>query len=146
MSLLPIIDEKKTQDKVKDYLKKDFPRFVVKAGYSMLEVKSPKFDGVGGNGNNVRNNLEDNIVDHIEAKPMVIATVDAINNCPEKPSWILRQLYLEGMTDAEVERASIYSHSTYQDKKKAAWLWFADAFQNTKDFHVYKQVGWKQFT
>lgn len=85
----------------------------------------------GGKGSNVRNILEDNIVDHFEARPMVIATVNAINNCPEKPSWILRQLYLEGLSDAEVERRSIYSHSTYQDKKKDAWLWFADAFQNT---------------
>jgi len=119
---------------------------VVKAGYSMLQVKSPRFDGIGGKSGSVRNNLEDNIIDHFEAKPMVIATVKAINNCPGNPSWILRQLYLEDMTDAEVERGSIYSHSTYQDKKKEAWLWFADAFQNTIDFHVYKQVGWEDFT
>lgn len=146
MGLLPRVDEKATQDNVKEYLKKDFPRLVVQAGYSMLEVQSPSFGGIGSKSSNVRNSIEDKIMNHFDARPMVIATIRAIDNCPEKPSWILRKLYIDGMTDAEVERASIYSHSTYQDKKKDAWLWFADAFQSTKDFHVYERVGWRQYT
>lgn len=146
MGLLPRVDEKATQDNVKEYLKKEFPRLVVQAGYSMLEVQSPSFGGIGSKGNNVRNSIEDRIIDHFDARPTVIATIKAINNCPEKPSWILRQLYIEGMTDSKVEIASNYSHSTYQDKKKIAWLWFADAFQATKDLHVYEKVSWKQYT
>lgn len=146
MGLLPRVDEKATQDNVKEYLKKEFPRLVVQAGYSMLEVQSPSFGGIGSNGNNVRNSIEDKIVDHFNARSTVLATIRAINHCPEKSSSILRKLYIYGMTDAEVERSSIYSHSTYQTKKKDAWLWFADAFQSTRDFHVYEEVSWKQYT
>jgi phage transcriptional regulator, ArpU family len=146
MGLLPRVDEKATQNNVKEYLKKEFPRLVVQAGYSMLEVQSPSFGGIGSKGNNVRNGIEDKIVDHFNAKPTVIATIRAIDHCPEKSSSILRKLYICGMTDAEVERSSSYSHSTYQNKKKDAWLWFADAFQSTRDFHVYEEVSWKQYT
>jgi len=146
MSLLPRVNETETQDKVKNYLKKDFPRLVMQAGYSMLQVQSPSFGGIGSNSSNVRNSLEDKMVDHFEAKPIVLATIKAINHCPEKASWILRELYIKELKDSEVERASMYSHSTYQEKKKVAWLWFADAFQNTEDLHVYEEVSWKKFT
>lgn len=81
MSLLPRINETETQDKVREYLKKDFPRLVMQAGYSMLDVKSPSFGGIGSKSSNVRNSLEDKIVDHFEARPKVIATIRAINNC-----------------------------------------------------------------
>lgn len=146
MSLLPRINESKTQDNVKEYLKEDFPRLVMQAGYSMLEVQSPSFGGVGGSSNSYRNSLEDKIVDHFEVRPKVIATVKAINNCPGKYSVILKELYILNRRDWEVERDVNYGHTQYQNKKKIALLWFADAFQSTQDFHVYEEVSWKQFT
>jgi len=146
MSLLPRINETETQDKVREYLKKDFPRLVMQAGYSMLDVKSPSFGGIGSKNSNVRNSLEDKIVDHFEARPKVIATIRAINNCPGRYSLILKDLYVKGMKDYETETDVNFGHTQYQTKKKIALLWFADAFQATEDLHVYEQVTWSQFT
>ncbi|WDT66090.1 hypothetical protein NV391_02475 [Companilactobacillus crustorum] len=146
MGLLPQVDEKATQDNVKEYLKKDFPRLVVQAGYSMLEVQSPSFGGIGSKGNNVRNGIEDKIIDHFDARPIVNDTVRAINHCPEKYSLILRGLYIEDLKDWEIESKVSYGHTQYTTNKKIALLYFADAFQSIDDLHIYEEVSWKQYT
>lgn len=139
MVFLPKIEIKKTEDKVERYLEEEFPRLVVQAGYSMLEVQSPKFDSVGSSGS-VRNSMEDRIVGHFDAQPKVIQTVNAINRCPKISKKILWSLYVKEMSNREAQLSIGYSRSQYGKLKKRALLWFADSFQRVQDLHVYKTV------
>lgn len=149
MGLLPEIDEKKTQDKVRHYLEKEFPRLVLQAGYSMLEVQSPKFDITGGSGANVRNSLEDKIIDHFKARPEVFATVKAIRRCPEPYKQILIDLYVKDLQGVDVQEIMGYGHAQFNILKKRSLLYFADSFQNHHDFHEYKDDDiiktWKNY-
>lgn len=144
-----MVDEKGTESNVRKYLEKEFPRLVLQAGYSMLDVQSPKFDITGGGGHSVRNSIEDKIDGHFYAEQLVSSTIRSIRKCPIKCQRILYDVYVKGRNDIDVQLDLKYEHAQYNVVKNKAFLYFADSFQRVHDFHEYMNdddmQDWKSF-
>ncbi|MQS44259.1 ArpU family phage packaging/lysis transcriptional regulator [Companilactobacillus mishanensis] len=136
MGLLPVIDEVETQGEVRSYFEQEFPRLVLQAGYSMLDIQSPSFTGMP-KGSFV-NNTEESMMRHLEAIDLVQATIESITKCPETEKNILMFAYVYKMRDRNIQIRLGYQHSRYNLLKNQALLAFADAFQKYHDFHVYE--------
>ncbi|QGG60097.1 DUF1492 domain-containing protein [Loigolactobacillus bifermentans] len=136
VGLLPVLNTNKTEDNVRNFLINEFPRFVVKAGYSMVDVKSPRFSALPKS-EPVGNGIEDALVEHADAPRIVTAAVNAIRRCPDKYQKILYMAYILELTDDEIIEQVPYERSQYYRLKSEALRWFADAFENTFDLHVY---------
>lgn len=138
MGLLPVLNTYKTEDNARNFLTDEFPRFVVKAGYSMVDVRSPRFSALPKS-TPVGNGAEDAMVDHADAPRIATAAVNAIRRCPDKYQKILSMAYILELTDDEIIEQVPYERSQYYRLKSEALRWFADAFENTFDLHAYIQ-------
>lgn len=148
MGLLKRVDTDKTEANVKRYFEVEFPRLVLQAGYSMLDVQSPKFDITGGNASGINNGTEDGIINHFDAQRLVKLTVNAINRCPMIYKKILRSVYVMEQPDITTQMSLGYQHAQYNVLKNKAYLYFADSFYRTHDFHCYLEsddLDWKEF-
>lgn len=149
MGLLRQVDTDRTEKNVKNYFEKEFPRLVLQAGYSMLDVQSPKFDVTGISSLSGDNSTENGMISHFEAQRLVKATVKAINRCPLIYRKILRAVYLNDQPDITTQMSLGYQHAQYNVKKKKAYLYFADSFIKIHDFHAYLKEDqirdWKEY-
>ncbi len=139
MGLFPELDEQQTIDNVKYYFLEEFPRVKARAHMNLTNVQSPSFDAVGGG--NGRNSQEDKIYGRLWAIDLVKATYKTIDNCPEENSCktILKYNYLYGKSNTEVMELIGYEKSQYNDLKRAALLYFADAFDDYYTTQVFMQ-------
>ncbi|WP_125588367.1 ArpU family phage packaging/lysis transcriptional regulator [Companilactobacillus jidongensis] len=138
MKLMPDINKKKTYVSVRKYFEKDFQRFVLMAGYSMLEVQSPRFSVTPTSHNNSGNGQENKIIGHFEAQEIVKTTIKSINSCPDPSNKILINVYIKQMMNVDVQDLLGYGHAQFNVLKNRAFLNFADAFMNVTDLHVYE--------
>lgn len=136
VGLLPIVNTSETEDNARNFLTEEFPRFVVKAGYSSVDIKSPRFSAIP-RGTSVDNGVENNMIEHIDAPRIVNAVIDAINRCPEKYRKILKLCYVDQLSESAILARLNYERSTYYRLKALALNWFADAFESTMDLHSY---------
>lgn len=136
MGLLPAVNSNRTQDNVRNFLTDEFPRFIVKSGYSQLEVQSPRISDLPKS-QIVGNNVEDGMIDYFESNRIVLAVVNAIDRCPKPYSKILRMAYILEMKDDDIIITVPYERTQFYRLKAKAFLWFADAFEDTYDLHVY---------
>lgn len=136
MGLLPAINVNRTMDSVRNFLTDEFPRYVVKSGYSLLEVQSTRISGMP-KAQVFKNNTEESMVDHFESNRIVLLVVQSINKCPDPYSKILRMAYILEMKDDDIIETVPYERSQFYRLKAKALLWFADAFEDTYDLHVY---------
>lgn len=137
MDLLPIVNKEATEDIVRTFLDIDFPRYVLKAGSSMVDVKSPSFSSLPPS-TKAGNSVEDNMIEHIDAPKIVNAVIDAINRCPDIYKQILRLKFILQLTDEQVNARLPYGRAQYYRLKAISMLYFADAFENTEDLHIYE--------
>ncbi len=138
VGLLPIENICETENNVRNFLSEEFPRFIVKAGYSTVDIQSPKFSAIP-HGTSVSNGVENNMIEHIDAPRIVNAVIDAINRCPEKYRKILKLCYVDQLSESAILARLNYERSTYYRLKALSLNWFADAFENTIDLHSYKK-------
>ncbi|MFC6324024.1 ArpU family phage packaging/lysis transcriptional regulator [Companilactobacillus baiquanensis] len=136
MSLFPEIDETETINNVVEYFERDFPRLIAQSHLNLSYIQSPKFDVIGGGGG-TRNSQEDKLVDHISAPEYVKATMRLINNCPDTYRTILKYKYVYGRSSLEVTDMVGYGQTRYNELRKQALLYFADAFMDFEDLHIY---------
>jgi len=136
VGLLPAVNSNRTQDNVRNFLTDEFPRFIVKSGYSQLEVQSPRISDLPKS-QIVGNSAEDGMVDYFESNRIVLAVVKAIDRCPKPYSKILRMAYIEEMNDTDIIVTVPYERSQFYRLKAKAFLWFADTFEDTCDLHIY---------
>lgn len=134
--LLPDIDRRKTIDNVKNYFDHEFPRLVAQSHVSLTYIQSPSFDSVGNNGS-TRNNQEDKIVGKLGAKEYIQITMKLINNCPHDYKVILKSHYIHHLVNTDVQELVGYAPTRYNELKNLALLYFADAFIDCYDLHVY---------
>lgn len=80
MGLLPTINELKTAQTARMYLNDKFPKLVMMAGFSMIDVKSPQFS-ITPITPHVDNGTERNMINRLNASQLVNDTIDAIKRC-----------------------------------------------------------------
>lgn len=137
MGLLPTLNTYKTEDNVRNFLIKEFPRLVIMAGYSMVDVKSPRFSATPKS-TSVGNGVENNMVGHIDAPRIVDAVILTIKHCPADDCTILTMAYIQGLKDEIIIDRVPYERSQYYKLKSAALRYFADGFTKMYDLHVYE--------
>ena len=133
------IDHKATEDNVKQFLSREYPRMKRIARRDNTGVSSPSMDGmpkVSAYGNSVERRL----VQSIYAKQVVEAVQDAIDCCDAFSSKVLTLLYLDGYSDTQTYTAIGYQRRNYfQRIKPRALLEFAEAYL-LDDLKIYKSA------
>lgn len=136
LSILPEINKEATIQNVRDFFKNDFPRLVAQSHINLSYIQSPSFDNTG-NKDNVRNIQEDSIVRKINAKDVVIETMQIINNFPDVYKIIIKSSFINNLTNNTVCELIGYGPTRLGQLKKESLIYFADAFTYT-DLHVYE--------
>ncbi|HCD08222.1 MAG TPA: hypothetical protein DEQ50_08210 [Lactobacillus sp.] len=136
VGLLPDIDRRKTIENVKNYFEHEFPRLIAQSHISLTFVQSPSFDSIGS-GISTRNNQEDKIIGKLSAKEYLKITMKLISNCPHEYMLILKNYYVHNMTNDDLQDLLGYGSTRYNELKNLALLYFADAFTDYYDLHVY---------
>lgn len=136
MGLLPEINEEETIENVRYYFEHDFPRLVAQSHINLNYIQSPSFDSMGG-GTSVRNSQEDKIVGKISAKEYVALTMRLISNFPREYKIIIKNGFINHQDNYTLCDGIGCSTTKLNDLKKKALLYFADAFQEFEDLHIY---------
>ena len=125
----PEIDVKATENNVKRFLLRDYPRAKRMAGKNITNLQSPSINGMPS-GTPVGNPKEQQIVQRAYAQQVVIATEEAIGLCDTVSQQILRMLYQKHYNDTMCFVSLHYGKSQYFNHlKPQALLQFAEAFQ-----------------
>lgn len=133
------IDQKATEENVKHFLGREYPRMKRIAGRDNTGISSPSFDGMP-KGTNNGNSVERRLVQSIYAKQVVQATYNAIQSCDAFSCKVLTLLYLDGRSDTETYLAIGYQRRNYfQRIKPKALLEFAEAYL-LDDLKIYKSA------
>nr|DAX90268.1 MAG TPA: transcriptional regulator [Caudoviricetes sp.] len=131
------IDHKATEDNVKQFLSREYPRMKRIAGRDRTGVSSPSMDGMP-KGSSYGNSVERRLVQSIYAKQVVEAVQDAIHCCDAFSCKVLTMLYINGYSDTQTYTAIGYQRSNYFSRvKPKALLQFADAYL-LDDLKIYK--------
>lgn len=136
MALLPIVDSKKTERRVKLFLKGHCRR-VLRAGRTDT-IQSPQITGMPGS-QSILPTAENHIVMRLQAQQEVGETMRVIEHLDHKSQVILTQLYLQSNPkyDWEVMNDLGYGKTQYTEFKHWALLSFADGYM-LEDLHAYK--------
>lgn len=120
-------EEKKTIKQVKQFFKKDYPRYKQLSVFA--DLGSVNFDGVKSSSN--INHQEQRMVKAIEAK-RIVKLVDTIidNICDSRYKTILKKCYLQNVPKWQVENELMYSHSMFFELQNRALLLFAELCSN----------------
>lgn len=116
-------EEKKTIKQVKQFFKKDYPRYKQLSVFA--DLSSVTFDGVKSSSN--INRQEQRMVKAIEAK-RIVKLVDTIidNICDSRYKTILKKCYLQNVPKWQVENELMYSHAMFFELQNRALLLFAE--------------------
>ncbi|WP_169922443.1 ArpU family phage packaging/lysis transcriptional regulator [Lactobacillus terrae] len=131
------VDVEKTENNVRNYFSNKFPQLVMKAGYSMSQLKSPVIDDMPSS-TPYGNTVEKQLVAYIDARLVVIETIVAIDRCPIKYQRLLRLKYIDELPNYIIMERLGYEKTQYYENTKKAYIWFANSFERTMDLHVYK--------
>lgn len=119
-------EEKKTIKQVKQFFKKDYPRYKQLSVFA--DLSSATFDGVNSSSN--INHQEQRMVKVIEAKNIVEMVNTIIDNiCDSRYKTILKKCYLQNVPKWQVENELMYSHSMFFELQNRALLLFAKLFE-----------------
>ena len=133
------IDEKATEENVKKFLGREYPRMKRIAGQDNMGISSPSFDGMP-KGRNAGNSVERRLVQSIYAKQVVQAVGSAIHACDAFSCKVLTMLYIEGRSDTETYLEIGYQKRNYYQRiKPRALLEFAEAYM-LDDLKIYKNA------
>ena len=120
-------EEKKTIKQVKQFFKKDYPRYKQLSVFA--DLGSVIFDGVKSSSN--INHQEQRMVKAIEAKNIVEMVNTIIDNiCDSRYKTILKKCYLQNVPKWQVENELMYSHATFFKLQNEALLLFAELCSN----------------
>lgn len=155
------IDQKATANKVRNFLKFDFDRYLNFAGLNPSDLSviddthlsSPSLDASGVSSHGGINHAETSMLRIIEAENACKAIYHAIMKCRDggrKPyKTILSEVYLKGMNDTAVQGLLGYESSQYDVIKRRALCEFADRWDRSRyiyrlrddkwDMHVWKK-------
>ena len=140
MELLPTINELKTAQTARMYLSDKFPKLVMMAGFSMIDIKSPRFSAAPITPH-ADNGAERNMINRINAAQLVNDTIDAIKRCTGVYQKILLLAYIQELNETAILEQIPYERSHYYELKAKALVYFADSFINTYDLHEYDTNG-----
>ena len=123
-------EEKKTIKQVKQFFKRDYPRYKQLSVFA--DLSSVNFDGVKSSSN--INHQEQRMVKAIEAKN-IVEIVNAIvdNICDSRYKTILKKCYLQNVPKWQVQNKLMYSRSTFFNLQNRALLLFAELCSNFID-------------
>ena len=114
-------EEKKTIKQVKQFFKKDYPRYKQLSVFA--DLSSVTFDGVKSSSN--INHQEQRMVKAIEAKNIVEMVNTIIDNiCDSRYKTILKKCYLQNVPKWQVENELMYSHAMFFELQNKALLLF----------------------
>ncbi|WP_164966345.1 ArpU family phage packaging/lysis transcriptional regulator [Companilactobacillus metriopterae] len=100
------VDVEKTENNVRNYFSNRFPKLVMKAGYSMSQLKSPVIEDMPSStayGNSVE----------IDARLVVIETIVAIDRCQIKYQRLLRLKYIDELPNYIIMERLGYEKTQY---------------------------------
>ncbi|CAJ1179684.1 hypothetical protein CPR19088_GLDEOEPO_01359 [Companilactobacillus paralimentarius] len=137
MGLFPELNEEETLKNVKYYFEHEFPRLKARSHMNIASLQSPSFDTVGTSGT-ARNTQEDKVMGQLWAMDLVKATYKVVRNCPNNHKFrtILEECFLYGKGNTGALDAVNYETSRYFECKRAAMLYFADAFSDYYQMEV----------
>jgi len=135
--MLPEIDKAATIKNTKNYFKEDFPRLVAQSHINLNYIRSPRFDNIGSH-DGFSNDQENRTINNLNAKDIVIGTMQIINNFPDTYKVIIKSSFINGMANTYVCELVGYRHARLNELKNESLLYFADAF-TFDDLHVYKR-------
>lgn len=129
-SLFPVIDERATSKKVKNFFDKDFERLLRLADEQTSFFRSPKYDGMPRSQSTI-NGQEESAIKYItsdtaKAKSILKDIDVAINHCSKTNQIILFYRYVERWPDWRVAQKVQYSTTRYNELKIAALVEFAE--------------------
>lgn len=143
MGLLPEINEEETIENVRYYFEHDFPRLVAQSHVNLNYIQSPSFDNEGG-GASVRNSQEDKIIGKMSAKEYVTTTMNLVRNFPHDYKIIIKSGFINHQSNSNLMDSIKCGSTKLNDLKNASLLYFADAFQEFEDLHVYADENYGQ--
>lgn len=128
MELFPQIDERRTINNAKKFLKNTFPQWVLQSGLSTSDIQSPTISDMPSSAP-VGNSNERKVLKMIERQDDVKAVLKSINAPSRFERMILREVFLNHMPDWKVANKIGYSIAREQSLKKHALLNFAYAME-----------------
>jgi ArpU family phage transcriptional regulator len=136
LELLPKINEKATINNVKRFFESDVERIARIAHEDISGLKSPSISDMP------RSPLHDNLVDQrlnkqIEARILFGKIKLAITYIKYPYRQILETRYVDGINWLDMGSKFQYSPRQLMRKRDQAFLYFADAFEDVHDFHIY---------
>ncbi|MEY8662516.1 ArpU family phage packaging/lysis transcriptional regulator [Ligilactobacillus faecis] len=129
-SLFPVIDDRATAKKVKNFFEKDFERLLRLADEQTSFFRSPNYDGMPKSPSTI-NGQEASVIkcitsDTAKAKSILSDIDIAINHCNKTYQTILFYRYIECLPDWRVAQKVKYSTTRYNELKIAALVEFAE--------------------
>ncbi|MFP7242370.1 ArpU family phage packaging/lysis transcriptional regulator [Pediococcus pentosaceus] len=137
MDLLPEIDEKATIANVRKFFDKDFPRLQVMAHISYVDIKSPIITGMPSQ-QHYGNLVDDKLTAYANANALLDRVLDACRSMRHPHREFMEKRYFKNMSWLMINQSSGYSPRRCQQIINEAFLQFAEAFQDTEDFRVFK--------
>jgi ArpU family phage transcriptional regulator len=137
LELLPKIDKKATIDNVRRFFENEVERIARVAHEDMSGLKSPVISDMPRT-QLFGNSVDDRLSKQIEARRLFQQIKDAIYFIKYPYRQILETRYIDGMDWLDMSNKFQYSPRQLMRKRDMAFLYFADAFEDVHDFHIYE--------
>lgn len=143
--LFPEVDEKKTAEQVRTYLKKTYRDACMVAGTPVSYLKSPSLSGMPSAGG-YENHVEDEIIDRLDAKQIVTWTRRALlclHDCDQWNAYLITECYIKRRDKSAMAEDLGYKRSTLQQMLQTACCVLAgylrESSQGNINLFVYKR-------
>ena len=136
--LFPEIDEKKTAEQVRFFLKKTYSDACMAAGTPVSYLKSPSLSGMPSGGG-YENHVEDEIVDRLDAKQIVFWTRRALlclHDCDQWNAYLITECYIKRRDKTAMADDLGYKRSTLQLMLQQACCVLAGYLRESSHGHI----------
>ena len=137
MALLKALNERATEEGVRNFFEHEFKRIKAQAGMSYVDLKSPVISDMPG-GPKDGNSTDEKLSYHVQAKTWLESVRRAINAMPAPEKHFLKLRYLDEMEWLDIEEKMNVTSRQGQYYIQRAFRYFADAFADTYDFLVFE--------
>lgn len=139
MALLRSVNERATEDNVRDFFEREFKHIKAQARMSYVDLKSPVITDMPGSPKH-GNSIDEKLSNHTRAQVYIELVRQAINAMPEPEKFFFKYRYIDDMEWIDISELMNMTPRMGQKYIQRAFRYFADAFVDTYDFHVYRSI------
>lgn len=139
MALLRAVNERATEDNVRDFFEREFKRIKAQARMNYVDLKSPVITDMPGSPKH-GNSVDEKLSNHTRAQVYIELVRQAINAMPEPEKFFFKYRYIDDMEWIDISELMNMTPRMGQKYIQRAFRYFADAFVDTYDFHVYRSI------